>query len=110
MASSLSRNLVTWPDLWFGPVNLWNAPKSAREKEVQEDKSGVIVYSKTVCPQCVKVKSELTLKGVEFREVKIDGNPEVAKWLIAQGHRQVPVVYVDGVHTNPATITSEIVN
>lgn len=70
----------------------------------------ITVYSKTVCPQCVKVKNELTLKGVKFREIKIDGNPEVAKWLIAQGHRQVPVVYVDGVHTNPTTITAEIVD
>lgn len=70
----------------------------------------VVVYSKTVCPQCVKVKNELALKGVSFEEIKIDGNAEVAKWLIAQGHRQVPVVYVNGVHTNPATITNEIVD
>lgn len=70
----------------------------------------VVVYSKMRCPQCVKMKQELTLKGVIYVEVLVDTNPEAYKFLVAEGHRSVPQVYVDGVHTDPATITAEIVN
>lgn len=68
----------------------------------------VVVYSKSNCPACVKVKGELTLKGVEYTEVRIDQQPEMRDWLLSQGHRSVPQVYVDGVHTDPATLTNEI--
>jgi glutaredoxin 3 len=56
------------------------------------------VYSKANCPGCVTLKGRLTQAGIEFEEVRIDQDPEVAKWLIAQGHRQVPVVYKEGKH------------
>lgn len=70
----------------------------------------VVVYSKANCPQCVTVKNQLTLKGVEFQEVRVDVRPDARIWLIKQGHRSVPQVYVDGVHTDPNAITAEIVN
>lgn len=104
--SAVSRvvPVIHWPDLWFGPINLWNAPKSANGGRMK-----VVVYSKTNCPQCVVVKRELTLKGVTYEEVNIEQDKDVARWLVGQGHRQVPVVYVDGVHTDPKTITAEII-
>lgn len=70
----------------------------------------VVVYSKTHCPQCVVVKRELSLKGVEFKEVNIEQDKSIARWLVERGHRQVPVVYVDGAHTDPRIITAEGVN
>lgn len=69
----------------------------------------VVVYSKANCPACVKVKQELTLKGVEFKEVRVDLAMDVRDWLVAQGHRAVPQVYVDGVHTDPSKVTAEII-
>lgn len=69
----------------------------------------VVVYSKANCPQCVKVKNDLALKGVEFEEARVDLNPILRGWLIEAGHRSVPVVYVDNVHVDPSTITAEIV-
>lgn len=69
----------------------------------------VVVYSKNNCPACVRVKNELTLKGVEFVEVNIDRVPAAKAFIIEKGHRSVPVVYVDDVHTDPATLTNEIV-
>ena len=87
--------MLTWPDLWFGPVNLISINKL--EDKLSDKK--VVVYSKLNCPACVVIKRQLTLNGVDFSEVRIDEDKEVAKWLVSQGHRQVPVVYVDGVHT-----------
>lgn len=69
--------------------------------------NGVVVYSKANCPACVKTKQELTLKGVEFTEVRVDIDTVKRIWLMNQGHRAVPQVYVDGVHTDPKTITAE---
>lgn len=69
--------------------------------------SGVVVYSKTNCPQCVVVKNKLKTRGVDFTEVNIDTDAELRAWLIGQGHRQVPVVYVNGVHTPPDAIVAQ---
>lgn len=69
----------------------------------------VVVYSKNNCPACVRLKNDLTMKAVEFVEVNIDRNPEAKAYIIAQGHRSVPQVYVDGVHTDPLTLTNEII-
>lgn len=70
----------------------------------------VVVYSKANCPQCVKVKNELGLKAVDFTEVRVDQEPSMRDWLLAQGHRSVPIVYVDGVHVKDvSTITNEII-
>lgn len=97
--------MVSWPDLLFGPINLWTVPKENRS-EMRK----VVVYSKTNCPGCVQVKRSLSLKGVLFEEVNIETNTEQRHWLLSRGHRSVPQVYVDGVHTNPYTITNEIVD
>jgi glutaredoxin len=68
----------------------------------------VLVYSKANCPQCTKVKRELTLKAVKFIEVRVDLNPPDRAFLLSEGHKSVPQVYIDGVHTDPNTLTNEI--
>lgn len=70
----------------------------------------VTVYSTKSCPGCEAVKSELSLKGVLYDEVRVDKDPEAKQFLINQGLRSVPQVFVDGVHTNPKTITGEIID
>lgn len=70
----------------------------------------VVVYSKANCPACVKVKNELSLKAIEFKEIRVDLKPEYRQMMIDAGHRSVPIVYVDGVHVpNPDTLTNEII-
>jgi glutaredoxin 3 len=54
------------------------------------------VYSKANCPFCVQAKNLLTLKGVEFEEVRIDESPEAREFVLAEGHRTVPQIYKDG--------------
>lgn len=52
------------------------------------------VYSKNNCPYCEKAKHLLTTKGIEFKTVMIDEDPEARKWLIGQGHRSAPQIYL----------------
>jgi len=52
------------------------------------------VYSKNNCPQCEQVKHLLTTKGITYKEIKIDEDQEAREWLIAQGHRTAPQLYL----------------
>lgn len=55
------------------------------------------VYSKNNCPFCTQAKNLLTLKGIEYEEIKIDESPEAREFVLAEGHRTVPQIYKDGV-------------
>lgn len=52
------------------------------------------VYSKSNCPFCDKAKHLLTTKNVQFEVVNIEEQPEAREWLMAQGHRAVPQLYL----------------
>ena len=52
------------------------------------------IYSKNNCPFCDKVKYILKNKNIAFNEIKIDENSEAREWLIAQGHRTAPQIYL----------------
>ena len=56
----------------------------------------LIVYSKNNYPFCVQAKNLLTLKDIEFEEIKIDEIPEAKEFVLAEGHRTVPQIYKDG--------------
>ncbi len=58
--------------------------------------SKIVVYSKNMCGYCVKAKSVLTSKGLEFEEINIEEKPEAREYVISQGHRSMPQIYVDG--------------
>jgi glutaredoxin len=52
------------------------------------------VYSKSNCPFCDKAKHLLTTKNIAFEVVNIEEQPEAREWLMAQGHRAVPQLYL----------------
>jgi glutaredoxin 3 len=54
------------------------------------------VYSKANCAFCDKAKNLLRLKGVAFEEVRIDLDSAARQFVIDQGHRTVPQIYLDG--------------
>ncbi|ODM92618.1 Thioredoxin reductase 3 [Orchesella cincta] len=66
--------------------------------------NSVIVFSKTFCPFCTKVKNLLTDLGVQFKVIELDTMEadEGAKWqealLAKSGQRTVPNVYIRGQH------------
>lgn len=54
------------------------------------------VYSKTVCPYCVQAKNYLKSKNINFREINIEEDAEARDFIVSQGHRTVPQIYMDG--------------
>lgn len=56
----------------------------------------LVVYSKNNCPQCDKAKHIFKSKGIAFDEVKIDENVDARNWLIEQGHKSAPQIYLNG--------------
>lgn len=51
------------------------------------------VYSKENCPNCVRAKNLLSLKGIKFDEIRVDIDSRAKDFLITQGHRTVPQIY-----------------
>jgi glutaredoxin len=68
----------------------------------------VKVYTQANCAGCEAVKKQLMLKAVEFEVVRIDQDEEARQFILRNGFRSVPQVFVDGVPTDPNTITNEI--
>lgn len=52
------------------------------------------VYSKNHCPFCDKAKHLLTTKNISFKVVNIDEDADARDWLINQGHRTAPQIYL----------------
>ena len=53
------------------------------------------VYSKAGCPQCDVVKTWLTQNGYTNEEVRIDEDDTAKEFLIGEGNRSVPQMYLD---------------
>jgi|TARA_R110000868_G_scaffold3004_3_gene20260 glutaredoxin len=74
------------------------------------------VYSKNNCPFCDKAKHLLKTKNVAFKELNIDADPGTRDWLIAQGHRSAPQIYlgdklfVEGGYQGLAKLSDEEIN
>lgn len=54
------------------------------------------VYSKTVCPYCVQAKNFLKNKNIGFKEINIEHDLEAREFIMTQGHRTVPQIYLNG--------------
>lgn len=56
----------------------------------------VLVYSKNMCGYCTQAKSWLKTKGIEYKEINIEEQPEARDFVISEGHRTMPQIYIDG--------------
>ena len=57
--------------------------------------SKVRMYSKKVCPFCVRAKNLLNRKGVEIEEIMMDGKfDELAELVAKTGMRTVPQIFI----------------
>lgn len=57
--------------------------------------SSITIYTKDYCPFCVKAKSLLTMKKIEFNEINLNKNPEKFDEMITKsnGARTVPQIF-----------------
>jgi glutaredoxin 3 len=62
--------------------------------------SQVTIYTKAYCPYCVRAKSVLDSKGVDYQEVRIDEQPELRPQMIerAGGRSTVPQIFIGTRH------------
>ncbi len=61
--------------------------------------SEIIVYSKEVCPYCVKAKNLLNRKGAAFKEIKITDDATKDEMIKKSGGRMtVPQIFIGDFH------------
>ncbi len=59
----------------------------------------VYLYTTRRCPFCVQAKNLLDSKSVEYREISVDGSPELrVEMMEASGRRTVPQIWVGETH------------
>jgi glutaredoxin 3 len=58
----------------------------------------VEVYTTTFCPFCVRAKTLLKRKGIEFDEIDVSDDDELREKMVelAGGRRTVPEIFVNG--------------
>lgn len=57
----------------------------------------ITMYSKNNCPFCDRAKALLESKGIEFKTVNIEQEPDAREYLVDQGLRSVPQIFKDGI-------------
>lgn len=54
------------------------------------------LYTKSVCPKCMVIKSELANRGIMFDVLNIEQNESARNKVIDAGFMSVPILEVDG--------------
>jgi len=54
----------------------------------------IILYTKTICPKCMLVKSEIERLGVEVETKNIDHDAEAKQLVIDKGFMAAPILQV----------------
>jgi glutaredoxin 3 len=61
--------------------------------------SAVVIYSSDWCPYCMRAKQLLARKGVNFDEIKVDGQPEVRAEMTRKARQtSVPQIWIGSKH------------
>ncbi len=59
----------------------------------------VVIYSSDWCPYCIRAKQLLTSKGVNFNEIRVDGQPDLrAEMTRKAGRTSVPQIWIGDTH------------
>jgi glutaredoxin len=63
---------------------------------ILEETKKMKLYTRTVCPKCMWIKSELQRAEVEVEIINVDHDAEAFERLVAAGAMSVPVLEVEG--------------
>lgn len=59
----------------------------------------IIIYSSLTCPYCDHAKELLDQKGLAYKEVNVDENPNDLREMVEKsGRRTVPQIFINGKH------------
>lgn len=59
----------------------------------------VVIYSTNVCPYCVRAKTLLQQKKVDYKEVRVDvDNHKRAEMIELSGRKTVPQIFINEQH------------
>ena len=59
----------------------------------------VVIYTTRFCPFCIRAKHLLNSKGVKYKEIPVDGDPQLRAQMTAKaGSRTVPQIWVGEHH------------
>ncbi|MCW8943932.1 MAG: glutaredoxin 3 [Sedimenticola sp.] len=59
----------------------------------------VVMYTTAICPYCMRAKQLLSRKGIEFEELRIEGDREKMRQMIQRSQRNtVPQIFIDDFH------------
>jgi glutaredoxin 3 len=59
----------------------------------------VVVYLAGWCPYCQRARDLLSKKGIEFREIDVDDDPQLREEMMARsGRRTVPQIFIGEKH------------
>lgn len=66
----------------------------------KENMNSVVIYTKPICPYCIRAKQLLTEKGVEFTEINLLIDPEKREEMIQRSNRRttVPQIFIGKNH------------
>ena len=64
----------------------------------------VVIYTKDHCPFCDRVKNYLTFEKIDFKQIRLDKEPDTYLELKKKtNHQTVPQIFVDGKFIGGAT-------
>ena len=60
----------------------------------------IIIYSKDICPFCVKAKEFFQIKGLSYKEINISSSIELQQEMLekSNGRKTVPQIFINGNH------------
>jgi len=66
---------------------------------MSETEPKVVMYSSRLCPFCFRARFLLKRKGVDYKEILVDGNWELHEEMMQKsGRRSVPQIFVEDHH------------
>ena len=62
--------------------------------------ANVEIYTRMMCGYCARAKRLLAMRGVEYKEIPIDGDQALRATMIARanGRTTVPQIFINGEH------------
>lgn len=76
-----------------------SAPLSDARPAGDEHATGIVMFASRLCGYCRRARALLESKGVDFREILVDGDPDVRRRMERlAGARTVPQIFIHGRH------------